>query len=983
MTERRDARRRRASLPFCARWLVGRFALAVLLAPLGAAPLAAQAAARPWLDWKSLETTHFVFHYPTEYRTWTRALAERMESVRAQVDAVVGAAPSERVHVVVDDPLGTANGFAYTALDAPTIVLWPTPPEPRQEIGNFRVWQELLATHEYAHVAHLTRPARNRWQRLLWSLSPVPLGPIAANAPRWVLEGYATYVEGQVTGTGRPNNAWRAAVLRQLALEGRLPSYSQLNGSTAWNGGSYAYLVGSAYLEWLARREGDSSLVAVWRRMTAVTTRSFPEAFTGVYGDGPATLYGRFSAEVTSEALGLERAMRREGIVSGTLVQRLQRSTGDPAVSPDGRFVALTVRHVDAPSQLVVWRTVAEPDTAARRRIAEERRRDPEDVPDRAFYPAPRRAVIALVAADGAPYETPRWFADNRHLLVSRDVPLGDGTLRSDLFLWSAEDGALRRLTHGAGLRDADPAPDGRWAAATRCDHGWCDLVRVELETGQVTVLRAGSVTRNYYRPRVSALTGEIVVGEQAGDRWRVARVAAGDGARRYADPDDGVSRYDATWSPDGRSIVVTSEATGIANLERLDSLRRVTRLTSVTGAAVAADVAPDGGIWFLALQADGYDLRRLAPDAAIPPAGLPASLALSDSLAPVLPPRLLRLAFDSSTRPVREVVGAEEEYGLGPSRFRYLPGVTSGYGGSSLQLALERSDPVGRFAAQLVGAAGAGALPAGVALALTARVSRTEVSGSGWTSHEAPSRELAAALGDALDLTRTGAALQFTRRHAGDGGDAAIALAGLIESQRATGFDAATRGAGLLALDVTRRQRDEETRYEESLSTTGEFGSTAGGRYLRQRSELVLGTAARGEPLTALRLSYGTVGGGGGADRERFVIGGMAGPLIDPAFDARRVDAPAYPLGSTSGSSFAAYRAALPLPPVELFYTGVSTDVFQHALRSYGAEVRQRVAAIPALGIPDVQLLGGITRAVDEPVKGVWRFYLTLGVRP
>jgi hypothetical protein len=186
-----------------------------------------------------------------------------------------------------------------------------------------------------------------------------------------------------------------------------------------------------------------------------------------------------------------------------------------------------------------------------------------------------------------------------------------------------------------------------------------------------------------------------------------------------------------------------------------------------------------------------------------------------------------------------------------------------------------------------------------------------------------------------------------------------------------------------VLALNFVRRQRDDATRYVESLSALGEAGSTAGGGYFRQRAALAIGVAARSEPLTTLRLAYGSVGGGGGAARERFVVGGTSGPLMDPELDARRVEAPAYPLGSTVGSSFAAYRVGVPVAPLELYYAGASTDAFQHPLRSYGAEWRQRASAIPALGMPDVALVAGIARAVDEPVKGTWRFYMTIAIQP
>ena len=69
---------------------------------LVAAPAMArgQLVPRPWLDWHTAETEHFVFHYPSEYRDWTLALARRIEGVRGQVQQLVGYAPVRRVHVV-------------------------------------------------------------------------------------------------------------------------------------------------------------------------------------------------------------------------------------------------------------------------------------------------------------------------------------------------------------------------------------------------------------------------------------------------------------------------------------------------------------------------------------------------------------------------------------------------------------------------------------------------------------------------------------------------------------------------------------------------------------------------------------------------------------------------------------------------------------------------------------------------------------------
>jgi hypothetical protein len=957
---------------------------ALLLLLLPVAPSRAQGPApRPWLDWHSTETEHFTFHYPSAYRDWTFALAGRIEALRDEVAEVVGFAPRRRVHIVVDDPINDANGYAFPTLDAPTIVLWPVSPDPRSDIGDYAVWQELLATHEFAHVAHLARPTRNRWQRFIRSLSPVPLGPIATKAPRWVIEGYATYVEGRVSGSGRPNHAWRAAILRQFALEGRLPSYGQLNSTAGWRSGQFAYLAGSAFLEWLARREGDSSVVALWRRLTSKTERSFASAFAGVYGGSPSELYGRFSVELTADAVEIARALQHQQLTEGTLVQRLVRYTGDPAISPDGRFVALTIRKEKAPSALVVWKTEPEPDTLATARRAEQLRRDPEDVPDRSFYPPAKKVVATLVASDGYPYETPRWFSDNRRLLVTRNMPAPDGTIRPDLFIWSAEDGGLQRITRQAALRDADPSPDGRWAAAVRCEHGWCDLVRFDLTTREVRVLRSGSVRRNYNRPRISRTSGEIVAAEQLGDRWRIVRVSPFTGELRYADPDDGANRYDASYDVDGASIVCTTERGGFVNLERLPAGgREPVSITRVTGAAVAADVAPDGAVWFLNLQSSGFDLRRIVPDSVRIDRPLP-SVVIGDTLSAVLPPRR-RVARDSSvTTPASAPPRTETWYRFGPSRFRYAPMVSAGYGGGTAGLAIVRSDPVGRLGVQLLGVAGSPALPVGGALTISSRTPRTVVGASAWYSHEAPSRELPTAVVAGLDLARHGGAVRVDRRIVRDAGELTAMLAVLGESQHATGFTESTRRAAIGSFGITRRQYDEDVRYLISLDALGELGDSHDGRYARQRSTLLFGTARADRSLFTTRLSYGTVGNGDGTARERYVVGGFRSPLIDPVYDARRVDAPAYPLGSAEGLTFASYRVGLPIDPIEVFYSGVTTDFFQSQRRSYGLELRERVPAIAALGTPEASVLAGFARAEDEPVRGTWRFYLSVALRP
>src|SRR6185436_13020208 len=193
---------------------------------------------------------HFRLHYPAPAEAWTRHAAARLEAIRERVAAEVGYAPPEVVDVLVADPQAAANGEAIPILGWPRLVLWTTPPPADSEIGHYGDWADLLVTHEEAHLAHLLRPSRNPLRRALEGVAPV--GPIPLGAPRWVVEGYATVVEGRLTGSGRPHGLLRAAILRRWAQAGKLPAYGALSGGAeSWRGLSMAYLTGSAYLEWL------------------------------------------------------------------------------------------------------------------------------------------------------------------------------------------------------------------------------------------------------------------------------------------------------------------------------------------------------------------------------------------------------------------------------------------------------------------------------------------------------------------------------------------------------------------------------------------------------------------------------------------------------------------------------------------------------------------------------------------------------------
>ena len=945
-------------------------------------PVHAQYLTRPQIPWRTISTARFDIHFPAEMEAWTSVVARQMESVADAVHSVVGNAPSSRITVIVEDPGNVANGFALPFLEGPVIFLWPTPPSPSPTFGTHRGWGEVLAIHEYGHIAHLTFPSRNPRERLLWKLMPVQISPVTRKSPAWVIEGYATVIEGQLTGSGRPSSSGRAAVLRQWALEGRFPTYSQLNGSGAFLGGNMRYLVGSAFLEWLLERKGDSSLVHLWRRMSARQDRTFESAFAGVFGAGPGDMYAAFTVDVMERSLQVRSRLRDAGIVEGELVQRLTGATGEPAVSPDGTRLAMVLRSLTGPSRLVVISTRPEPDSALRRLRERVLQLDPLDVAPFDSFPRPRRALATLRPFQGRSHEQPRWMPDGVHVLVSRDEPAPNGVTRPDLFLWNSRSGALRRVTRGAGVRHADPSPDGRHAAAVRCHVGTCSVVLVDLQNGQLRELAAGSPELVWHRPRFSPDGSRIAASYQRGGHWNVALVDAGSGVVTRLASGDGVSRHSPAFTPGGRTLVMVSDRGGIPNLEIVEIDGSNPRaLTRVTGAVVAPEISrSDSSLWFLTLRSGGYDLRRLTmPDVDQPN----VVVAIQGPLAPAAPPTGAMATFQATPR----LTATVRDYGLGPRRWRVLPGGADGPDGHTLTLMMANIDPIGRLSVVSQGTYGSTGTWRGASTIAGYRRFRVAIDAGGWYVEHEPSRSRDHLSPATADVRYGAAGMQA--RLSGEGSNTAFLLrtaasAGRIEND-------VLQDAGRFSVATEARARFSATARGFNLSAVGgllvDVGSTDASSWQRSiaSATLAVGTARYSMRTDWLRGVTSTpVPGDRGREAELFVVGGSTNPLIDPIYLSHRIALPAVPAGFITGTDVQLLRATLGGTLWEPYFVWVNDgDGFEGFKRIGGIERSFGISSLGFVRLPSIRARAGASYSFDEPFANRPRAYLSLTFTP
>jgi len=900
---------------------MNRAALLVLL--LLVTPAFAQG---PSEDWRTIETAHFRVHYPREYEAWATRAAERLESIRDAVSKEVGFAPPQTIDVLVTNPLATPNGSAWPLLDTPRMIFFTEPPGPDDQLGAYGHWIDLLAVHETAHVVHMLRPSRNPFTRLVERFA-LPLNPITLRAPRWVLEGYATVVEGRLTGAGRPSSTIRALILRRWAEHGRLPTYAQLNTDRRFLGMSMAYLIGSAYLEWLEQRSGPGSLRNLWARMTARHRRSFNESFIGVFGDRPDRLYGRFVAELTASAMTIERGGEWQ---EGVLFQETPRATGDPAASPDGKQLAIVIRHRDRPEKLVVWSTepAAEEQKKYEERVREILERDPEDVRAILTKPLPRKAVQSLVMPDGGDIEEPRWTRDGKSIVFSHRVRDGEGLLHFDLYRWDFE--KLTRITHLADVHDADPLPDGRTAVAVRSRFGASQLVDVDLATGAVTPRMQASIDVVVTHPRVSP------------DGARIAHVAHRDGRWTLYVNDAAITLPGDPSSPEwitNDELIVTVFAQGFAELygvrwrqpplSTAAAPAAATPITRTRGGAFDPAPSPDGRIYFMSLDPDGYVVRVLED---IRRAGSPSlQTALDASLVPAIPPQA-----GTATPFVAQPV-TSHAYGIGRQELGWFTSQNFAPDQQALELGVRIGDVVGRLDTLLIGSLARKDAPEGIALATAWRGWPVELHAHAFTSDDTngiEARGLWSRQFPTSRLTVEAGALSDDLLF----GSAAYSMRQVFGT---TTVDEAVR----VEID------DEHHRAIASLAySAGSLRIAA--RYQRDRG-------------------------------TRVTLGGLPSSILPRSAYAHRILDPALPVALLGGDDYDGWRVESTVPgmPFTAFYQRHTLD--DATLSLAGAQVELRTAPDPILKLPALDFTLGVARVLDEPLKGTTKWWLGMRWRP
>jgi len=897
----------------------------------------------PSSDWRTIETAHFRLHYSREYGDFARHMASQMESIREEVSKDVGIASPQVIDVIVQNPYSQLNGEAISTLAWPRIVLWAYPPEAGGELGRFSDWSTLVLVHEEAHIAHLLRPTRNPFQQLLARVNPFALGPLIG-APRWVIEGFATVVEGKLTGFGRPNGSFRAVVLKTWARAGRLPSYTQLaSDHENWLGMSMAYLTGSSFLEWLERRQGEGSLKRLWASMSARQGRTFEAAFQNVFGDPPSVLYGYYTAQLTHDAVEAGGTP-----MEGEVWQAPKWRTERPDVSPDGETLVTVVRSRTRPPRMVTYSTApdAKGEAEYAARVARTLEQDPQDVAPVRSHPLPRKPLHELIDPGLRSMESPRFIGSSGDVVFVAYTPDANGDLHGDLFRWSPSRGTVDRLTERGDLRDPAVAPDGKSAIAVRTRQGKSHLIRFDFATAASTDLTDPAFEAPVDDPAISK-DGVVAFVRNGGKGWALVVLAEGKEQKISVGNGRG-DVFGPSFSADGLSLFVTVSEDSTTEIWRVPLAGEGRPLTRSSGSASYPVDDRKGGLFYLGLNPDGLEIRHFV-------------FATGHRLEPQTPvsrenPEVT--SFASSTHL------AEKPYGIGRQEVLPLLGFNARpYGESSVEALVRAGDIVGKLDTTLALSFAAGSHgEEGIAVRSAWRGSPVAVETSLFSINGVDDRKRISGAeisgirqwheGVAENLIRGGIA-------AARNGDRTVRRVGITASSEGVPHH---RELGLpysvaVAVERAGDGKDQWTRY----STQGTTGVSTS--------------------LGSITVHAGRYSGSRLTPEERFVAGGSRTSLEPPLSFSWRVFAPELQRGALGGTRLTTF--GIELAPKALSSFHLFANRFESGgdfrvgktINAFGLRTDFRLKPMPILKVPGLVVTAGIARLQSDgkPDTNVW----------
>lgn len=542
----------------------------------------------PELKWMSFETEHFVIYYTEGLEDVAATASKVAEEVHEPLCKLYDYRPDTKVALIFSDADDIANAATYFQSNKihfyATSMAW--------DFRGTHNWLRNVVTHEYTHMIQLG--AARKWSRRVPALYAQFLGyeperrpdvlygypnrliswPLpSVTVPAWFAEGVA---QCQFTGYDYWDSH-RDMLLRQAALSHRLLSFDDMAyfGKTSLESEG-VYNQGFSLTRYVVKQTGDwKALQRISHELAGPMPLTIDAAMKRATGKSGNDWYREWKASLEQEYGALRNRLSPTMTRADTLpVQGYVNLY--PRLSPDGKnvaFISNQKRDYFGQSSLYI------------------------------YHFDDKKAELAAPGAHGGLC----WLPDGSGVIFTRqDVRTGSGSVQHDIYLYRLKPKKVVRLSNGLRAESVDISPDGKTLVFTINEQGRRDIAfapmpdineKVKPFTPVSLLYRQPSLPHEqYYLPRWSPDGKYIAVAQhrQDGRSLRVFEVQKGGRGLvlKQEFSGDNLELRDAAWSPDGKSLLVSWDVSGIANIYRLnlaDSSRA--QLTCVLGGAYYPDL--------------------------------------------------------------------------------------------------------------------------------------------------------------------------------------------------------------------------------------------------------------------------------------------------------------------------------------------------------------------------------------------------------
>lgn len=398
----------------------------------------------PELEWKSIETEHFIVHYHQGTVRTANLVAHIAEEIYPHITGLYQQWPDRKTEFIIRDTDDYSNGGAYFFENK--IEIWAQSMD--YILRGTHHWLRDVVTHEFTHIVSMQKAFKfghnvpAGWIQIFGYeserrpdvvrgfpnvLVSYPISGVVI--PTWVAEGASQFQSPSRRFDYRDSH--REMILRDRVLNHRLLDLNEM-GVFGKNsiGNESAYNQGFSFVNFLTRTFGDSVIRDLFQQASDVQVINFNQAMkkvTGISADSSYQLWKNYLTETYQQRTSLIRQHVQEG------TSLVDEGIGNihPAFSPDGKKIAFVQSISDYLSVNAL--TILDIETGQ------------------------KEVLTGPIASSVS------WSPDGRYLTFSRQIDLqANGSSYWDIYVYDVKRNKSLRLTRGLRAINPDWSHDGQ-----------------------------------------------------------------------------------------------------------------------------------------------------------------------------------------------------------------------------------------------------------------------------------------------------------------------------------------------------------------------------------------------------------------------------------------------------------------------------------------------------------------------------------------